>query len=130
MPLRRRALSRPADGWVTDRAALYLLLLPDARRRRRLGQPGGLTLHAGLDALRQYEFNTGAAKHWFCGICGIYTHHQRRSNPSQYGVNAACLAGISPFDFDEVPVLDGVNHPSDSPEGKPRQAGILRFFPA
>ena len=90
----------------------------------------GFTLHAGLDALRQYEFNTGAAKHWFCGICGIYTHHQQRSNPSQYGVNAACLAGISPFDFDEVPVLDGVNHPSDSPEGKPRQAGILRFFPA
>ena len=88
----------------------------------------GLTIDAGEDALRVYRFNTMAAKHYFCAHCGIYTHHQRRSDPSQYGVNVACLAGISPFDFDEVPVNDGINHPSDG-EG-PRLAGILRFTPA
>jgi hypothetical protein len=43
----------------------------------------------------------------------IYTHHQRRSNPEQYGFNVACLEGVYPFDIENVPVLDGVNHPSD-----------------
>ena len=82
----------------------------------------------GADQLKLYQFNTRVARHYFCGNCGIYTHHQRRSDSSQYGVNVACLAGISPFDFDEVPVNDGINHPSDG-EG-PRLAGILRFTPA
>ncbi len=53
------------------------------------------------------------AQHYFCSRCGIYTHHRRRSNPNQYGVNVACLKGVSPFDFADVPVIDGVNHPSD-----------------
>ena len=88
----------------------------------------GLTIDAGEDALSVYRFNTMTAKHYFCAHCGIYTHHQRRSDPSQYGVNVACLDGISPFDFDEVPVNDGINHPSDGEE--PRLAGILRFTPA
>ena len=87
-----------------------------------------MTIEAGEEALSVYRFNTMTAKHYFCAHCGIYTHHQRRSDPSQYGVNVACLAGISPFDFDEVPVNDGINHPSDGEE--PRLAGILRFTPA
>lgn len=90
-------------------------------------QLDGLTITAGEEALSTYQFNTGAAKHHFCSRCGIYTHHQRRSNPEQYGVNAACLTGVSPFDFAEVPVLDGVNHPSDT-GGPTRQAGVLRFI--
>ena len=88
---------------------------------------GALEVIAGADALTLYRFNTGVAKHYFCSRCGIYTHHQRRSNPEQMGVNAACLEGISPFDFPEVPVNDGVHHPSD---GAPsRIAGVLRYFP-
>ena len=83
----------------------------------------------GADSLTLYQFNTGTAKHYFCAKCGIYTHHQRRSNPNELGVNAACLEGISPFDFEEVPVNDGVNHPSDPALG-PRSglAGILKFI--
>jgi hypothetical protein len=89
-----------------------------------------IAILAGAEALTLYQFNTNAAKHYFCSKCGIYTHHQRRSNPNQYGVNAACLAGISPFDFAEVPVNDGIRHPSDSGQGAaPRLAGILRFIP-
>jgi hypothetical protein len=89
-----------------------------------------IAILAGEEALTLYQFNTNAAKHYFCSKCGIYTHHQRRSNPNQYGVNAACLEGVSPFDFDEVPVNDGVHHPSDAGHGaKPRLAGILRFIP-
>jgi hypothetical protein len=89
---------------------------------------GGVTILAGEDQLAVYQFNTKTAKHYFCARCGIYTHHQRRSNPNQYGVNVACLAGVSPFDFAEVPVNDGIHHPSD---GAPsRIAGILKFEPA
>jgi hypothetical protein len=50
-----------------------------------------ITITAGADALTLYQFNTMQAKHYFCSKCGIYTHHQRRSNPQQYGVNVACL---------------------------------------
>lgn len=87
----------------------------------------GIEIMSGADALSTYQFNTGAAKHYFCSKCGIYTHHQRRSNQRQYGVNVACLEGLSPFDFAEVPVYDGVNHPTDS-GGKLRQAGTLKFI--
>lgn len=82
----------------------------------------------GEDNLTLYQFNTGTAKHYFCRTCGIYTHHQRRSNPNQFGINVACIEGVSPFDFVAVEVMDGVSHPSDSGAG-PRVAGILRFEP-
>ncbi len=88
-----------------------------------------LEIVAGSDALATYQFNTMTAKHHFCSVCGIYTHHRRRSNPGEYGVNAAILAGVSPFDFKEVIVMDGVNHPSDGHPGD-GIAGILRFEPA
>jgi hypothetical protein len=90
---------------------------------------GGLSVVSGEETLSSYRFNTGSAQHFFCSKCGIYTHHQRRSNPSQFGVNVACLEGVSPFDFAEVAVLDGVNHPNDT-GGAARLAGVLRFEPA
>jgi hypothetical protein len=67
----------------------------------------------GADNLTLYQWGTGTAKHWFCKTCGIYTHHQRRSNPTQYGINTGILDGISPRDFGQVPMMDGVNHPAD-----------------
>ena len=82
---------------------------------------------SGSDMLTLYQFGTEAAKHYFCSKCGIYTHHQRRSNPLEYGVNVACLNGVSPFDFAEVPVYDGVNHPTDANSNEPRVDGILRY---
>lgn len=83
----------------------------------------------GQDHLTLYQFNTRSAKHYFCPTCGIYTHHQRRSNPHEFGINVACLEGVSPFDFVEVLVMDGVSHPSDTGEAA-RVAGVLRFVPA
>ncbi len=83
----------------------------------------------GEDNLTLYEFNTRTAKHYFCKTCGVYTHHQRRSNPEQLGINVACLEGVSPFDFAEVVVMDGVSHPSDTAGGS-GIAGVLRFDPA
>jgi hypothetical protein len=73
----------------------------------------GLRIVQGQETLRLYQFNTRTAKHYFCSVCGIYTHHQRRSNPDQYGYNVGCLDGVDPFDIPNVPTGDGVNHSSD-----------------
>ncbi|MCG9965709.1 GFA family protein [Shewanella cutis] len=73
----------------------------------------GLKIIKGETALKCYEFNTKTAKHYFCSICGIYTHHQRRSNPNEYGYNLGCLEGVNPYELGDVPVCDGVNHPAD-----------------
>jgi hypothetical protein len=68
----------------------------------------------GQEALSLYQFDTREAEHYFCSVCGIYTHHRRRSNPNQYGVNLGCLEGVDPTLIGEVPTLDGANnHPSD-----------------
>jgi hypothetical protein len=90
---------------------------------------GNFRLHSGEQQLATYRFNTGVAEHHFCSVCGIYTHHKRRSNPDQLGVNVACLEGVSPFDFPEVVVNDGEAHPSDN-GGRTRVAGILAFSPS
>jgi len=73
----------------------------------------GITIVKGGENLTLYQFGTNTAKHWFCKSCGIYTHHQRRSNPNEYGVNAGGIDGLNPRDLDPVPWADGVNHPSD-----------------
>jgi len=73
----------------------------------------GIKVIQGEEVLKLYQFNTKVAKHYFCSNCGVYTHHQRRSNPSQYGYNVGCLEGINPFLIENVPVNDGVNHPAD-----------------
>jgi hypothetical protein len=91
--------------------------------------PEHFRITQGEDKLATYRFNTGVAEHHFCSVCGIYTHHRRRSNPNELGVNVACLEGVSPFDFREVKVLDGTRHPADDPEHKSYVAGVLRFEP-
>lgn len=73
----------------------------------------GIHIVKGEDVLKLYQFNTKTAKHYFCSNCGIYTHHQRRSNPTQYGFNVACLEGINPLTIEGIPTYDGVNHPAD-----------------
>ena len=91
--------------------------------------PSDFRLTAGAGQLSTYRFNTRTAEHHFCRNCGIYTHHKRRSNPTELGVNAACLEGLSPFDFRELAVYDGVRHPADY-EGRAFIAGTLSFTPA
>ena len=125
VPIQRHHLARCHCGAVVLR-----LHLPDgvlSPRRcdcslcRRKGAIVGSVKLADLEviegehALRLYQFNTYVAKHWFCGTCGIYTHHQRRSSPDEYGYNLGCLDGINPYALGEVPVSDGVNHPADRP---------------
>jgi hypothetical protein len=86
-----------------------------------------LTVTSGHDKLSLYQFNTRTAEHHFCSVCGIYTHHRRRSNPDEISVNVACLEGVSPFDFACVPVFEGVVHPKDSGSDTDPVAGYLRY---
>lgn len=72
-----------------------------------------LTVIKGADNLTLYQFNTATAKHYFCKTCGIYTHHQRRSDPNTYGVNVACIDGIDPYAITDFIYSDGQNHSSD-----------------
>ena len=81
----------------------------------------------GVEALALYQFGAMTAKHYFCSVCGIYTHHQRRSNSNHYGFNVACLESVSPFDFPAVPVSDGVNHPADAESSAARIDRMLRY---
>jgi hypothetical protein len=92
--------------------------------------PDGFRITQGEDKLATYRFNTMSAEHHFCTVCGIYTHHKRRSDPTQLGVNVACLEGVSPFDFQKVVVYDGSRHPADNSQHKTYTAGTLTFTPA
>jgi hypothetical protein len=70
---------------------------------------GRLRITRGQDKLTVYEWNTREAKHYFCSVCGIYTHHRRRSAPGEFGFNIACLEGVDPLAFGDVPVGDGAS---------------------
>jgi len=73
-----------------------------------------LTVVKGDDKLMLYQFGSSEAKHYFCSVCGIYTHHQRRSNPNHFGINLGCLDGVEPHLIGDVTTHDGANnHPSD-----------------
>ena len=54
----------------------------------------GLRIVQGKSALSLYQFNTATAEHYFCRHCGIYTHHKRRADPSQCGINLGCIEGV------------------------------------
>ena len=45
----------------------------------------------GADALTEYKFNTGTARHLFCRRCGVKSFYVPRSNPDGYSVNVHCL---------------------------------------
>ncbi len=45
----------------------------------------------GVDALSEYTFNTGTAKHYFCRHCGIKSFYVPRSHPDGIDINVRCL---------------------------------------
>lgn len=86
-------------------------------RRRQAGnvsaRADSLRILQGADTLTLYQFGTRTAEHWFCRHCGIYTHHRRRSDPSEIGVNIGCIAGEEPWTYEPMEWTDGIHHPSD-----------------
>ncbi len=67
----------------------------------------------GADKLTLYQFHTKIAKHYFCSICGIYTHHNPRSNPKMTGFNLGCIDEVDTFNLKDIFINDGHNHPLD-----------------
>lgn len=63
-----------------------------------------LTIVKGAGNLTLYQWNTNTAEHFFCKTCGIYTHHRRRVNPAEFGVNTGAIEG---FDAGDPPTTDG-----------------------
>lgn len=66
-----------------------------------------LIVTRGEDQLSLYQWNSRTARHYFCSHCGIYTHHQRRVAPDEYGFNVACIEGVDLQSLGEVPMTDG-----------------------
>tara|TARA_Y100000591_G_C21538361_1_gene547625 strand:+ start:329 stop:691 length:363 start_codon:yes stop_codon:yes gene_type:complete len=67
----------------------------------------------GKDLLKTYTFHTKVAQHFFCSICGIYTHHYQRRDPTKCGVNVGCLENFETDPDQEIKLIDGKNHPLD-----------------
>ncbi len=67
----------------------------------------------GKDQLSLYQFHTKVARHYFCKSCGVYTHHNPRSNPTMTGFNLGCIDEIDTFKYNRITVNDGKNHPLD-----------------
>jgi len=67
----------------------------------------------GLDKIKTYRFHTKVANHFFCSNCGIYTHHNPRSNPKMTGFNLGCIDEIDTFELNEIGLNNGLNHPLD-----------------
>lgn len=72
-----------------------------------------VTILAGAENLTLYTWGSHTAQHYFCKTCGIYTHHQRRSDPTQCGINLGCIERAEPWKLEPIPYTDGINHPSD-----------------
>ncbi|MEM8799970.1 MAG: GFA family protein [Pseudomonadota bacterium] len=62
----------------------------------------------GADQLTSYRFNTGAANHLFCSVCGVKAFYYPRSHPDGVSVNWRC---IDDQDRIELPIrhFDGRN---------------------
>lgn len=74
-------------------------------------------LVSGEDALTNYQFNTKAAKHFFCSHCGIKSFYVPRSHPDGYSVNARCLDEGTVTDM-TLRKIDGKNWEKHYPAGR------------
>jgi hypothetical protein len=71
----------------------------------------------GADALSEYKFNTGTARHLFCSRCGVKSFYVPRSNPDGYSVNVRCL---NPATIEHIEVQLFDDNDRESSEAKIR----------
>ena len=64
----------------------------------------------GKEYLGLYKWNKNIAEHYFCKLCGVYTHHKRRRYPDQISVNFACLDGCELPDDISIDLVDGASY--------------------
>ncbi len=67
-------------------------------------------LTSGQTNLLSYKWNKQIAEHFFCGNCGVYTHHKRRRDPDQICINVACLDGLEMPMEDMINIVHGSQH--------------------
>jgi hypothetical protein len=79
---------------ICARTGFLHLIVPASRFR----------LLQGSDRITTNTFNTGAAKHMFCAVCGVKSFYVPRSNPDGFSVNLRCLD--DPKSFAEVRIVD------------------------
>jgi hypothetical protein len=68
----------------------------------------------GADALSEYTFNTGTARHLFCRRCGVKSFYVPRSNPDGYSINVRCLDQSTLELIDREPFDDADRAGSDA----------------
>ena len=68
------------------------------------------TLLEGDEYLGLYKWNKNIAEHYFCKLCGVYTHHKRRRYPDQIAVNFACLDDLELPNDIIISLVDGASH--------------------
>ncbi len=86
-----------------------------------VGKPA-LRILSGQEALCEYRFGTGVARHFFCRTCGIHPFYVPRSHPDGWDVNLRCLDGeplrdfrIEPFDGRNwEAAVDAIRGPADT----------------
>ena len=67
-----------------------------------------LKIKKGQDKLSVYKFGRKRhAEHFFCSICGIYTHHRSYTNPENYEFNVACIDTVDTFKYKDIRVFNG-----------------------
>lgn len=71
---------------------LHLLVAKDA-----------FELLSGGEHLATYTFNTHAAKHTFCRVCGVHPFYTPRSHPEGVDVNVRCLDEGAVAEFSVAP---------------------------
>jgi hypothetical protein len=83
---------------ICERTGFVHVIVPKSRFRLLDGQA----------ALTSYRFNTGAADHLFCLVCGVKSFYRPRSNPDGWSVNARCLDDADRLDI-RIEPFDGKN---------------------
>ena len=68
------------------------------------------TLLAGAENMGIYQWNKNIAAHYFCKICGVYTHHRRRRDPTQISINLECLDDAQTPDESKIALANGKTH--------------------
>ena len=71
----------------------------------------------GREALTDYTFNTGTARHLFCSTCGVKSFYVPRSHPDGFSVNARCIDSPTVTGMTIHPV-DGRNWEKHYPAGR------------
>jgi hypothetical protein len=83
---------------ICEKTGFVHIIVPKSRFRLLEGQA----------ALTSYQFNTGAADHLFCLVCGVKSFYRPRSNPDGWSVNARCLDEADELDI-RIEPFDGKN---------------------